>query len=117
MDIDISVLRLMEREKDLPFEVLASAIEDAYSPRTKRPRAAVQGARSNSTARPDTSSWWHPSTTRTAADRRIRHHSSRLWTGSRFYRPQVIMQRLRDAEDEQKYGHFSGSRVTSCPEL
>ena len=28
MDIDISVLRLMEREKDLPFEVLASAIED-----------------------------------------------------------------------------------------
>ena len=29
MDIDISVLRLMEREKDLPFEVLASAIEDA----------------------------------------------------------------------------------------
>jgi hypothetical protein len=42
MDIDISVLRLMEREKDLPFEVLASAIEDT-----------VPG--STSTARPDTS--------------------------------------------------------------
>ena len=29
MDIDISVLRLMEREKDLPFDVLANAIEEA----------------------------------------------------------------------------------------
>ena len=29
MDIDISVLRLMEREKDVPFEVLVKAIEEA----------------------------------------------------------------------------------------
>ena len=29
MDIDISVLRLLEREKELPFEVLAAAIEEA----------------------------------------------------------------------------------------
>ena len=29
MDIDISVLRLMEREKDVPFAVLVNAIEEA----------------------------------------------------------------------------------------
>ena len=29
MDIDISVLRVMEREKDIPFEMLAKAIEEA----------------------------------------------------------------------------------------
>jgi N utilization substance protein A len=45
MDIDISVLRLMEREKDLPFEVLASAIEDALLTAYERSEGAVPGAR------------------------------------------------------------------------
>ena len=45
MDIDISVLRLMEREKDLPFEVLASAIEDALLTAYEKTESAVQGAR------------------------------------------------------------------------
>ncbi len=45
MDIDISVLRLMEREKDLPFEVLASAIEDALLTAYEKTEGAVQGAR------------------------------------------------------------------------
>ena len=45
MDIDISVLRLMEREKDLPFEVLASAIEDALLTAYEKTEGAVHGAR------------------------------------------------------------------------
>ena len=45
MDIDISVLRLMEREKDLPFEVLASAIEDALLTAYEKSDGAVHGAR------------------------------------------------------------------------
>ena len=45
MDIDISVLRLMEREKDLPFEVLASAIEDALLTAYEKTEGAVPGAR------------------------------------------------------------------------
>ena len=45
MDIDISVLRLMEREKDLPFEVLASAIEDALLTAYEKTDGAVHGAR------------------------------------------------------------------------
>ena len=43
MDIDISVLRLMEREKDVPFEVLVNAIEEAllsaYERTDGQPRA------------------------------------------------------------------------------
>ena len=45
MDIDISVLRLMEREKDLPFEVLARAIEEALLMAYDRSEGAVPGAR------------------------------------------------------------------------
>ena len=45
LDIDISVLRLMEREKDLPFEVLASAIEDALLTAYEKTEGAVHGAR------------------------------------------------------------------------
>ena len=29
MDIDLSILRMLEREKEIPFEVLAGAIEQA----------------------------------------------------------------------------------------
>ena len=40
MDIDISVLRLMEREKEISFELLASAIEEALQRRLEALRAA-----------------------------------------------------------------------------
>ena len=111
MDIDISVLRLMEREKELPFEVLAKAIEEALltaygntegavprrvgsklnrksghvgRPGTRARRGGATG--SGSTTRPPKASvGWRLSTARS-----------------------VILQRLRDAEDEQKYGHFAG---------
>ena len=45
MDIDISVLRLMEREKDLPFAVLVKAIEEALLTAYERTEGAVPGAR------------------------------------------------------------------------
>ena len=43
MDIDISVLRLMEREKDVPFEVLAKAIEEALLTRVREDRRGRAG--------------------------------------------------------------------------
>jgi N utilization substance protein A len=45
VDIDISVLRLMEREKDVPFEVLARAIEEALLTAYEKTDGAVPGAR------------------------------------------------------------------------
>ena len=45
MDIDISVLRLMEREKDVPFDVLVNAIEEALLTAYDKTEGAVRGAR------------------------------------------------------------------------
>ena len=45
MDIDISVLRLMEREKDVPFDVLVKAIEEALLSAYERTDGAAQGGR------------------------------------------------------------------------
>ena len=109
MDIDISVLRLMEREKDLPFEVLASAIEDALLTAYERSEGAVPGARVDLNRKTG-----HVLVMATEFDENGEKVGEYDSTPAGFGRVaastarQVIMQRLRDAEDEQKYGHFSG---------
>ena len=45
MDIDMSVLRLMEREKDLPLDLLVEAIEEALITAYDKTDGAVAGAR------------------------------------------------------------------------
>ena len=110
MDIDMSVLRLMEREKDLPFELLASAIEEALITAYEKTDGAVPGARVAAgpqvrTRRGDGAR---------DATRTVNVIGEYDGTPDGFGRVaastarQVIMQRLRDAEDEQKYGHFAG---------
>ena len=109
MDIDISVLRLMEREKDLPFEVLASAIEDALLTAYEKTEGAVQGARVELNRKTG-----HVTVMAPEYDENGQQIGEYDNTPAGFGRVaastarQVIMQRLRDAEDEQKYGHFSG---------
>ena len=109
MDIDISVLRLMEREKDLPFEVLASAIEDALLTAYEKTEGAVQGARVELNRKTG-----HVIVFAPEYDEESHQIGEYDATPAGFGRVaastarQVIMQRLRDAEDEQKYGHFSG---------
>ena len=44
MDIDMSVLRLMEREKDLPLDLLVEAIEEALITAYDKTDGAVAGA-------------------------------------------------------------------------
>ena len=108
MDIDISVLRLMEREKDVPFEVLASAIEEALLSAYERTDGAETGARVELNRKSGHVSVLVPE--RDADGKPVGENDS---TPEGFGRVaastarQVIMQRLRDAEDEQKYGHFS----------
>ena len=110
MDIDISVLRLMEREKDLPFEVLASAIEDALLTAYEKTDGAVHGARVDLNRKTG-----HVLVLAPELDENGQQIGEYDTTPAGFGRVaastarQVIMQRLRDAEDEQKYGHFSGS--------
>ena len=109
MDIDLSILRMLEREKEISFEVLAEAIEQALL-------TAYQRATESQ----------HPA--RVELDRQSGHVT--VWarevdedgtagpeyddTPEGFGRiaattaKQVMLQRLRDAEDEIRFGEFSG---------
>src|SRR5699024_7902721 len=45
MDIDVSLLRQLEKDRDLPFELLATAIEEALLGAYEKGDGAVAGAR------------------------------------------------------------------------
>ena len=109
MDIDISVLRLMEREKELPFEVLAKAIEEALLTAYSNSEGAEPGARVELNRKTGHVAVMVPE--RDEDGNRVGEYDA---TPEGFGRVaastarSVILQRLRDAEDEQKYGHFAG---------
>ena len=54
MDIDMSILRSLEREKEISFDVLVDAIEQALLSPTTAPRAPTRTRGSSWTARPAT---------------------------------------------------------------
>lgn len=109
MDIDMAVLRSLEREKDIAFEVVVEAIEQALLVAYHRTEGAQQHARAE-------------------LDRKTGHvtvfarEMAEDGTVAREYddtpadfgriaattAKQVILQRLRDAEDEVRYGEFAG---------
>ena len=109
MDIDISVLRLMEREKDVPFAVLVNAIEEALLTAYEKTDGAVPGGRVEVNRKTGHVNVIVPELDE--AGNKVGEYDN---TPEGFGRVaastarQVIMQRLRDVEDEQKYGHFSG---------
>ena len=109
MDIDMAVLRSLEREKDIAFEIVVEAIEQALLVAYHRTEGAQQQAR-------------------VVLDRKTGHVTvfakelaedgtvAREFddTPADFGRiaattaKQVILQRLRDAEDDVRYGEFAG---------
>ena len=109
MDIDMAVLRSLEREREISLDVLVKAIEQALLVAYQREEGAEP-------------------TARVELDRKTGHVSVlaqevgddgvvlREWddTPAGFGRiaaataKQVILQRLRDAEDEARFGEFAG---------
>jgi N utilization substance protein A len=109
MDIDMAVLRSLEREKDISLDVVVEAIEQALLVAYHRTEGAQQHARAE-------------------LDRKTGHvtvHARELAEDGTLVREyddtpadfgriaattakQIILQRLRDAEDEVRYGEFSG---------
>ena len=110
MDIDLSILRMLEREKEISFDVLVEAIEQALlTAYHKTPGRRGAGARR---ARPQAAAT-SPSTPRSSTTRAPRSGSTTT-PPTGFGRiaattaKQIMLQRLRDAEDDIRFGEFSG---------
>jgi N utilization substance protein A len=124
MHIDMAALRALEREKDISFEVVVEAIEAALlSAYHKTPGAHAHSRVELDRKTGDVTVWARErlDSDAEAGDDAVvaDEHQPRLSdefddTPADFGRyaaaiaRQLIFQRLRDAEDEQKYGEFSG---------
>ena len=109
MDIDLSILRMLEREKEISFEVLADAIEQALLIAYQRTAEAQQQARVVLDRKTG-----HVTVFAAELDEDGNKVSEYDDTPEGFGRiaattaKQVMLQRLRDAEDELKFGEFAG---------
>ncbi|MFD2079880.1 N utilization substance protein A [Actinopolymorpha cephalotaxi] len=109
MDIDMAVLRALEREKDVPLEAVCEAIEQALLIAYQR----TEGAQTHARVELDRKSG-HVMVYATELDEDGK--PAREWddTPTGFGRiatttaKQVILQRLRDAEEDHMFGEFVG---------
>jgi transcription termination/antitermination protein NusA len=108
VDIDMSVLRSLEREKDISFDLVVKAIEDALLIAYFRSEGAAQKARAELDRASGHVSIW-------AAElddegEVVREYDDTPGNFSRIAATtakQVILQQLRDAEDEINFGEFA----------
>ncbi|CAA9341896.1 MAG: Transcription termination protein NusA [uncultured Nocardioidaceae bacterium] len=115
MDIDMSALRMLEREKNLPLDVVVRAIEQALLMAYSRTEGAQPVARVELDRKTGhVTVWARERGELTESGERLPDGPEYDDTPGGFGRiaamtaKQVILHRLRDAEDEQKYGEFSG---------
>jgi len=109
MDIDLSILRMLEREKEISFDVLVEAIEQAlltayHKTPGAQPRARVELDRKSG----------HVAVVAAEVDEQGNLVTEYDDTPEGFGRiaattaKQIMLQRLRDAEDDIRFGEFSG---------
>ncbi|PFG16409.1 NusA antitermination factor [Propionicimonas paludicola] len=109
MDVDLSALKALERDKEISMEVLLAALTDALVNAYAHTPGAIEGARVEIDRKTGKVSVLAPELDEEG--NRIGEYDH---TPEGFGRVaaatarQVIFQRLREAEDEQKYGHFAG---------
>ena len=109
MDIDLSILRMLEREKEISFDVLVEAIEQALLTAYHK----TPGAQQNARVVLDRKSG-HVSVLAAETDDEGNVLTEYDDTPDGFGRiaattaKQIMLQRLRDAEDDIKFGEFSG---------
>ncbi|MBF4768943.1 transcription termination/antitermination protein NusA [Nocardioides agariphilus] len=109
MDIDLSILRMLEREKEISFDVLVEAIEQALLTAYHKTPGAVEQAR----VQLDRKSG-HVTVLASEVDDEGNVVGEYDDTPDGFGRiaattaKQIMLQRLRDAEDDIRYGEFSG---------
>jgi N utilization substance protein A len=109
VDIDMSVLRMLEREKEISFDVLVEAIEQALLTAYHKTPGAKEHARVSLDRKSG-----HVTVLAAELDDEGNVVGEYDDTPEGFGRiaattaRQIMLQRLRDAEDELKYGEFSG---------
>ena len=108
MDIDMAALRALERDKDIPMEVLVGAMEEAILNAYEKSGTEVKGARVELDTKTGRFAVYAPE--RDEEGEVVGWYEDTPEGFGRVAaataRP-VIFQRLREAEDEQKFGHFS----------
>lgn len=108
MDIDMEALRALERDREIPMDVLIGALEDAMLNAYEKTDNAVPGSRVEVDRKTGRVTVFAPE--RDEEGEKIGEYDD---TPDGFGRVaattarQVIYQRIRQAEDDQKYGHFS----------
>jgi N utilization substance protein A len=110
MDIDMNILRMLEREKEISFDVLVEAIEQALLTAYHKTPGAQERARVTLDRKSG-----HVTVLATDSDDEGNALSEEYDdTPDGFGRiaattaKQIMLQRLRDAEDELRFGEFSG---------
>ncbi|GGO70037.1 transcription termination factor NusA [Nocardioides deserti] len=109
MDIDLSILRMLEREKEISFDVLVEAIEQALLTAYHKTPGAQERARVELDRKSG-----HVTVLATEVDDDGNPVGEYDDTPQGFGRiaattaKQIMLQRLRDAEDEIRFGEFSG---------
>ncbi|MEL4357197.1 MULTISPECIES: transcription termination factor NusA [unclassified Luteococcus] len=110
MDIDMAALRSIEREKEIPLDYLVQALEDAMLNAYDKTEHPIRGARVELDRKSGKFAVMVPE--RDEENQIVGWYDD---TPADFGRVaaatarQVIFQRLREAEDEQKFGHFAAS--------
>jgi N utilization substance protein A len=109
MDIDLTILRQLEREKEISFEVLVEAIEQALLTAYHKTPGAVEQARVELDRKSG-----HVTVFAAELDDEGAKIGEFDDTPEGFGRiaattaKQIMLQRLRDAEDDLRFGEFSG---------
>jgi len=109
MDIDMSILRALEREKEISFEILVEAIEQALLTAYHKTSGDHRPARVELDRKSG-----HVTVFAVETDEDGNKISEYDDTPEGFGRiaattaKQIMLQRLRDAEDDVKFGEFSG---------
>jgi len=109
MDIDLSILRMLEREREISFDVLVEAIEQGLLTAYHKTPGAQQRARVELDRKSG-----HVRVLAAELDDEGNQIGEYDDTPDGFGRiaattaRQIVLQRLRDAEDEVRFGEFSG---------
>ncbi len=109
MDIDMSILRMLEREKEISFDVLVEAIEQSLLTAYHKTPGAQEHARVDLDRKTG-----HVTVLASELDDEGNVVGEYDDTPEGFGRvaattaKQIMLQRLRDAEDDVRYGEFSG---------